>query len=166
MSLEFPFEYADIVSLGRLFYPIIKAKLKTTKGWLEFDFLVDTGADITTIPSHILPVLGLHKSNLSQNTTIGVGGIEVMTWEFRLPIRLGKEELNVYCSAVETHNDSMPLLLGRKDIFENKFNLFLDSKKKMTVISKNFSRDLRKSVVLSKVDGLEPNFASVIFLIP
>lgn len=31
---------------------------------------------------------------------------------------------------------SLPFLLGRKDIFENTFNLFIDSKKKMTVISK------------------------------
>ena len=45
--------------------------------------------------------------------------------------------ISFYCSAVETENDSMPLLLGRKDIFEEKFNLFLDSKRKITVISKN-----------------------------
>jgi len=54
MSLEFPFEYADIEGLGRLFYPIIKANLKTINGWQEFEFLVDTGADITTVPSHLL----------------------------------------------------------------------------------------------------------------
>ena len=57
MSLEFPFEYATIAGVGRLFYPIVYIELKTAFGWQEFAFLVDTGADITTVPAHILPVL-------------------------------------------------------------------------------------------------------------
>lgn len=32
---------------------------------------------------------------------------------------------------------TLPLLLGRKDIFEEKYNLLLDSKRKLTVISVN-----------------------------
>ena len=136
-SLEFPFEYADIEGLGRLFYPIIRMELKTINGWREFEFLVDTGADITTVPSHLLPVLGLKQSQLSINTTLGVGGISIKTWEFQMPIKLGKKELLIHCSAVKTESDSMPLLLGRKDIFEEKYNLLLDSKRKVTVISAN-----------------------------
>lgn len=136
-SLEFPFEYADIKGLGRLFYPIIKTELKTVNGWREFEFLVDTGADVTTVPSHLLPVLGLKKSQLSTSTTLGVGGLSVKTWEFQIPIKLAKKELLIHCSAVKTESDSMPLLLGRKDIFEEKFNLLLDSKRKVTVISAN-----------------------------
>lgn len=137
MSLEFPFEYADIEGLGRLFYPIVKTNLKTVNGWQEFEFLVDTGADITTVPSHLLPVLGLEKSKLHLNNTLGVGGISIKSWDFKLPIKIGKKELLVDCSAVDTKEDSMPLLLGRKDIFENRYNLLLDSKRKVTIISEN-----------------------------
>lgn len=137
MSLEFPFEYADIEELGRLFYPIVKVQLKTTNGWQEFEFLVDTGADITTVPSHLLPVLGIEKSHLHSNHTSGVGGIVVKSWDFRMPIRLGDNELSITSSAVDTGENSMPLLLGRKDIFEDRFNLFLDSKRKVTVILEN-----------------------------
>lgn len=136
-SLAFPFEYADIEGLGRLFYPIIRVELKTINGWREFEFLVDTGADITTVPSHLLPVLGIKKSKLSVSNTTGVGGILVKAWEFQIPIRLGTKEISIHCSAVETVSDSMPLLLGRKDIFEAKYNLLLDSKRKITVISAN-----------------------------
>lgn len=138
-SLEFPFEYADIEGLGRLFYPIIRIELKTINGWREFEFLVDTGADITTVPSHLLPVLGLKQSQLSINTTLGVGGISIKTWEFQMPIKLGRRGLLIHCSAVKTESDSIPLLLGRKDIFEEKYNLLLDSKRKVTVISVNSS---------------------------
>lgn len=137
MSLEFPFEYVEIEGLGKLFYPIIQLEIKTISGWADFAFLVDTGADITTVPSHLLPVLGLKKSQLTTSSTLGVGGYSIKTWEFSLPIRLGKRELTVAASAVDTQEDSLALLLGRKDVFEEEFNLFLDSKRKITVISSN-----------------------------
>ena len=137
MFLEFPFEYAEIEGLGRLFYPIVKVQLKTIIGWREFGFLVDTGADVTTIPSHVLPVLGIKKNQLSTSTTLGVGGISVNIWEFQTLIRFATSEVLIHCSAVETKDDSIPLLLGRKDIFEKKFNLLLDSRRKITVISQN-----------------------------
>lgn len=137
MSLEFPFEYADVEGLGRLFYPIVILKVKTIFGWKKFKFLVDTGADITTIPVHIFPILGLEKSRLKTSYALGVGGYSIKSWEFQLPVRIGVTELRILASVVETKNDSMPLLLGRKDIFEERFNLFLDSKNKVTVISEN-----------------------------
>ncbi len=137
MSFEFPFEYADIEGIGPLFYPIIRAQLKTTDGWREFEFLVDTGADITTVPSHILPVLGLKKNQLSANKMLGVGGFSLATWELQTSIRIGNEELSIHCNAVDSRHDSMPLLLGRKDIFEDVFTLIVDSKQKVTVLSKN-----------------------------
>lgn len=137
MSLKFPFEYADVEGIGRLFYPIVRLEIKTISGWHEFDFLVDTGADITTVPTQVLPILGLEKSKLAISNAFGVGGFNLKTWEFDLPIRIGMTELKVAASVVETKENSMPLLLGRKNIFEERFNLFLDSKNKMTVISEN-----------------------------
>lgn len=137
MFFEFPFEYAEIEGLGTLFYPIIKAQLKTIDGWREFAFLVDTGADITTVPSHLLPVLGFKKNQLLANRTLGVGGFAVKTWEFETTIKIGNVEVRIHGNAVDSRHDSMPLLLGRKDIFEEKFNLQLDSKNKVTVLCRN-----------------------------
>lgn len=137
MFLEFPFKYAYIGKLGKLFYPMITVGLKTVEGWREFEFLVDTGADVTTVPLHLLPVLGIKKSNLSKTKTLGVGGISTSAWDFKMAVKLGKTELTINASAVDAKNDSMPLLLGRKDIFESRFNLTLDSKRKITVISEN-----------------------------
>ena len=134
MFLEFPFEYANIPGLGRLFYPMVSLELKTTRGWEGFSFLVDTGADTTAIPTHLLPVLGIDKSKLKQSKTLGVGGFSVATFDFKLPIKIGQEELMVTASAVEVKGDAMPLLLGRKDIFEEKFSLEIDSARRVTVI--------------------------------
>jgi hypothetical protein len=70
--LEFPFEYAEVRGLGRLFYSVVTIELRTVDGWRNFNFLVDTGADVTTVPLHLLPVLGLKKSQLITNVALGV----------------------------------------------------------------------------------------------
>lgn len=137
MSLKFPFEYAEIEGLGRLFYPIIKLDLKTVYGYKEFDFLVDTGADVTTIPLQLLSVLGIDQKKLKAGETLGVGGIKVKTWEFKLPVKIGNSDLEVMATAVDSKEDSIPLLLGRKDVFENRFNLILDSKNKFVELQEN-----------------------------
>ena len=137
MYLKFPFEYAQIKGLGLLFYPIVNLSLQTVYGLRKFDFLVDTGADVTTLPSHILPMLGVDKNKLKTSITLGVGGIKVKTYEFKLPIFLDKEKLVISATAVDTDGKTMPFLLGRKDIFEEKFSLELDSKNKATIIKSN-----------------------------
>ena len=93
-SLEFPFEYATLGGIGELFYPIVRVELKTIVGWREFEFLVDTGADVTTVPSRLLPVFGFKKSRLRESSTLGVGGFSISTWDFRIPIKIGKEIIN------------------------------------------------------------------------
>lgn len=138
MYLKFPFEYALITDLGKLFYPIVKLELKTIYGYKEFDFLVDTGADVTTIPSNLLSSLRFSKKDLNSSITLGVGGIKVKTYEFKLPIKLANTQFQITASAVDVGENSMPLLLGRKDFFEEKFNLIIDSKQKTTIISSNF----------------------------
>lgn len=137
MSLEFPFEYAEVEGLGRLFYPVIVCQLRTTRGWHDFEFLVDTGADLTTLPAPILPILGFEKSKLRTGYTFGVGDIRVKTWEFSLPVKMGEVEFSIRASAVETRGEVTPLLLGRKDIFEERFSLTLDSQKKTTILKLN-----------------------------
>ena len=137
MFLKFPFEYANIESLGKLFYPIVRLDLKTIYGYREFDFLIDTGADVTTLPSHILSVLGINKRDLKLSLTLGVGGIKIRTYEFELPIKFGELKFFVKASAVDEGGNTMPLLLGRKDIFEDRFSLEIDSKQKATIIKEN-----------------------------
>lgn len=98
---------------------------------------MDTGADVTTLPVHILPVLGIKKNNCKVSQIFGVGGIKVKTYEFILPIKFGQRKLTITASAVDAGDNSMPLLLGRKDVFEEKFNLILDSRRKMVVLKEN-----------------------------
>lgn len=137
MSFEFPFEYADVEELGRLFYPMVRIGLRTVSGWKPFDFLIDTGADMTTVPVSLLTILGITVHEAKQTKTLGVGGIMIKSWNFNLPIRLGTTSWRIQANAVETNENGVPFLLGRKDIFESRCNLYLDSKRKVTVITLN-----------------------------
>lgn len=137
MSLLFPFVYSEIESLGKLFYPFIRTSLKTIYGWQEFDFLVDTGADVTTLPKTIIPILGLNEKSLKRTKTQGVGGIWIETFETKLPIRLGNDEFPIHISIANTKEESLPFLLGRKDIFEKRYSLEINSKMKVTILNKN-----------------------------
>ena len=137
MSLIFPFVYAEVESLGQLFYPFVRVSLKTIYNWQEFDFLVDTGADVTTLPKTMLSVLGIDEGSLKRQKTQGVGGIWVETFEIKLPLRIGSDEFFMRASIVDTEEEGLPFLLGRKDIFEKRFSLTIDSKRKITILKKN-----------------------------
>lgn len=112
--------------------------MKRIYGWQEFDFLVDTGADVTTLPKPILQVLGLTASQMKRQKTQGVGGFFVETLETTIPIRIGNNEFPIHASITKTEGGSLPFLLRRKDILERRYNLEIDSKNKVTILKKNF----------------------------
>jgi|SRR3989344_4973742 len=134
MLLEFPFEYIRVEKLGVLFYPMVRVELLTTSGWREFEFLVDTGADVTTIPASVAAILDLDLSVLSKNVVIGVGGQKVMVKETILPMRIGNMDFK---ASVNITNGGNAFLLGKKDVFEEKFSLIIDSVRKMTTLKRN-----------------------------
>lgn len=135
MLLEFPFEYVEITGLGRLFYPIVSLGLLTTSfGVRKFDFLVDTGADVTTIPLVVAKLLGIDPAGMPRGVAIGVGGVKVLVYETVLTLHIGDEELRVKANIVD---GGTALLLGKKDVFEDKFSLIIDSILKKTVLKRN-----------------------------
>lgn len=136
--LEFPFEFAEVEGLGKLFYPLVQVEIDTVFGWKKFDFLVDTGADITTFSSAIVPFLGLDLSRLPKNSVTGVGGIKAIIRETQVSIRLGGSAFKIKASITQDSEEKGSIfLLGKKDIFEERFSLVLDSKRKVTVLKKN-----------------------------
>lgn len=137
MSLEFPFEYERISPTETLFYPMVVLQVKTVVGWRNMKFLVDTGADFTTLPDNAFPIVGINRNALPKSQTVGVGGITVPVWRFMLPLRIDSEELLIPAIAVETKGRFSPALLGKKGIFEARFSLTLDSENQLTRIWRN-----------------------------
>lgn len=136
MSLEFPLYFVKVEDLGVLFYPIIRIKLKTIFGWKTYNFLVDTGADVTTVPYPIALTLGVDVKKLPQAQTQGVGGISVATYRSSIAIMVGPDVFPITVSI--TKDNSTPPLLGKKDIFDRRYSLIVDSKNSKTILRKNY----------------------------
>lgn len=135
-SLEFPFHFAEVESLERLFFPIVKVQLKTRWGWKAFDFLLDTGADVTVLPSFCEELLGINRKNLQKQELFGVGGVRVAAWKTTVPLRIGQEEFPI--TAWFHADNETPFLLGKKDVFDTRFSLTLDTKRNKTTLMKNY----------------------------
>lgn len=124
-SQSFHFPYKKIrTDIGIIPYPLITVKLFAQKQLIDTDFVVDTGADITTLPKYLASELGIDLSKLERGSSQGIGEGRIQTWETKIKIIIGNVDLKIRCSFVSSNK--IPPLLGKIDVF-NKFNLFFDN---------------------------------------
>jgi hypothetical protein len=123
MPIDFPIGTKNI-SLGRVANPVIPILIRTQRGYLPFDFLIDTGADCSLIPASIAKAeLGIDLARCTQETFFGIEGIGIRVYRGWLPIRIGAVPLRVRC--VFSTQEHHPLILGRMDVFQH-FSITFD----------------------------------------
>ena len=126
MSIEFPLSTKK-TSLGTILNPVIPIQVLTPKGFVTFQFLLDSGADFTLLPRHMADLVGIDLNKSPSAKTFGVEGKGIHVAIGRITIRIGSEILRIRCFFSE--RDDAPFLLGRMDLF-SKFKIELDPKKK------------------------------------
>lgn len=111
--------------------PQVVLEVNTPSGYKDVPFLLDSGADCTSLPIHpYLDILGA-KLNFKEKTLVGgVEGKGVAAYPTKLKFKLGKIEFLLPCYFIASKADP---LLGRLD-FWNKFSIIFDNKKKQTEI--------------------------------
>lgn len=129
MSFEFPYQYG-LIDNRKIPYPIVPILLRTVRGIRQFSFIMDTGADMLTLPHYMVKLLGLNKASLIPSISQGIGKSLVKTWEGNIIIGLCKRELHTACSF--TDNDTTPFLLGKIGIFDQ-FTVIFDNDNHRTV---------------------------------
>lgn len=117
--------------IGKVFYPYIPVYLKTIEDWKDFDFIVDTGADFTTLPRRAEQILGIDLSRCKESKAEGIGGVIVKTRETQIQIRIKGYIFKVRCSITE--DDKTPFLLGRVDLLDTRFSWHFDSQTKKII---------------------------------
>ncbi len=128
--LFFPFRYE-----GLTFVPLARIGLKTRDGKVDYDFLVDTGADFTTLPKYMAVRLDLNLNSLKQSWATGLGGYTVRTWLTKLDLILsGGVVVNVNVSI--TNENSTPFLLGRADLLDVLYNWNFNATRKQIEFTK------------------------------
>lgn len=116
MKISFPFESRHSSIFKTVKRPMAKADFwsKKTASWLEYNLIVDTGADYTLLPYHTSFELGINLEKESQQLfTKGVGGIERVFFLKRgTNIKIGNLEKIIPVGFLE--REDIPLLLGRE----------------------------------------------------
>lgn len=131
-NFSFSYRYFEIPPFGKIFYPYIAIGLKTVdKGFVDFEFIVDTGADLTTLPFFMAERLGLDLKKADKSKSCGIGGHIINTWITRIPIYFQRTEYFVRAS-ITSDNDT-PLLLGRIDLLDQVFSWNFDSLNKKII---------------------------------
>jgi len=132
MSISYPYAVKRIEE-GLLVDPRIVMEIKTRFGFIRVKFLVDSGADVTTLPLSPYAILFEFQKNPARKTTIGgVEGGRVIAHPHELTMRLGKDEMRIRCYLIESRVDP---LLGRLD-FWSRYSINFDNKLKATFLTK------------------------------
>lgn len=115
MSIAFPYEKKHIEE-GELVDPRIPLEVKTKAGFLNIKFLVDSGADVTTLP--FIPYAEIFDFTIKTKEKTRIGGIEgrgVNAYPYSLRVRLKTHEFSLRCYFIESQIDP---LLGRLDFWK------------------------------------------------
>ncbi|PXF57819.1 MAG: hypothetical protein C4B59_14485 [Candidatus Methanogaster sp.] len=102
-------------------YPEIPISLQTKYGVIEEMFLMDTGADITTLPNYARYLFEETPAKCDHEM-YGVGGSS-RVWKSVITIKLAGEWIPVRCIFAE--HDDIPFILGRLDV-SGQFNMRFD----------------------------------------
>ena len=108
--------------------PIIPVILENNNKQLSIEFFVDSGADMTMIPLSFAKELGFTdwtEDELKLAQGIEGGSIQFFIRKVKVILKDVKFEIEIACSL----RDNIPLLIGRKDIFD-RFIICFDNKNK------------------------------------
>ncbi len=127
VSFSYRREFSSV--LGEILRPVAKVELKAVRGhWFPASMYVDSGADMTLIPSDFGKLLGMDL-NKNRSALAGVTGAPMKVSLQSTQIRIGGsiQEAKV---AVALRND-VPYLLGREGIFKA-FKISFEEYKQLT----------------------------------
>lgn len=127
--MRFPYEKKRIEE-GDLLDPRVILEVMTKMGFLKIKFLVDSGADVTTLP--IEPYAELF--DFKKTAKVKIGGIEgsgVTAYPHSLTVGLDIKKFRMRCYLIESRVDP---LLGRLD-FWNIYSINFDNKARETIFT-------------------------------
>ena len=111
---------------GNVFEPLIKVPIYyPKKGFTKHEFLLDSGAVVSSLPREKAKELGFLLSRLPRSTFAGFGGTTSFAYKGSLKIKLGSQEATI--PVVFTEAQGTKAILGRSGFFEN-YSVYFNSK--------------------------------------
>ncbi len=111
---------------GEVFEPIVKLPVfYPDKGFQKEEFLLDSGAVVSSLPREKAAELGFSLAKLPRSTFSGFGNTTSFAYKANLKILLGKQEITI--PVVFTEATGTKSILGRSGFFET-YNVYFNSK--------------------------------------
>ena len=148
MKLRYPYESKFSLEFGNISTIKLLLSVESSTGLIPFTFLLDTGADVSSLPASAASKLGIDLSKCPKIPMSGFEGSTISVYKSKIKIRLNKQSFSTNKQSFSTNkqsfstneksisvpcvfnpNDDVPILLGRAGIID-RFNIFMDGKKK------------------------------------
>lgn len=128
-----PYKNTLYESFGFVQEPKVTMPLKTTSGYVDTTFLLDSGAVVTTLPLQAAKDTGVDLSKAKRITLQGFSGVPAFAYLDKVTIKIGNGEFEF--PATFTESNSTTYILGRKGLFDD-FSINFDHEERVITISK------------------------------
>ena len=134
-KLEYTVPYKNTLyeSFGFVQEPKVTMPLKTTKGYVNTTFLLDSGAVVTTLPLQAAQDTGVDLSKAKRITLQGFSGVPAFAYLANITIKIGNTDYEL--PATFTESSTTTYILGRKGLFDD-FTINFDHEQRVITISK------------------------------
>jgi hypothetical protein len=132
VSIDYPLK-EESSDYGPLLTPIVRLPMNTLYGWRIGLFVLDTGADFTTVPESLAELLGVDLNSCRKESVMGIEGKAIQARVGSLTLLFDKEPIPIRCHFLKS--EKTPYLLGRMDIF-SRFNIYFNNRARRVTLTR------------------------------
>lgn len=134
-KLEYTVPYKNTLyeSFGFVQEPKVTMPLKTTQGYVDTTFLLDSGAVVSTLPLQAAKDTGVDLSKAKRITLQGFSGVPAFAYLDKITIKIGSADFEF--PATFTESSATTYILGRKGLFDE-FSINFNHVDRIITISK------------------------------
>jgi hypothetical protein len=134
-KLEYSVPYKNTLyeSFGFVQEPKVTMPLKTTAGYTDTTFLLDSGAVVSTLPLQAAKDTGVDLAKAKRITLQGFSGVPAFAYLDKITIKIGSTDVEL--PATFTESNATTYILGRKGLFDD-FTINFDNVQRVITISK------------------------------
>jgi len=111
-----PMRFTKFTGLGNVSEPLVNLKLKTTQGYENYDFLLDSGAVVSSLPYEMAEKMGQNLIYLPRLALTGYGNATTFAYQGTMMVDMAGNTYNL--PVVFTNSGTTNFLLGRKGFFD------------------------------------------------
>lgn len=134
-NLEYKVPYKNTLyeSFGFVQEPKVTLPMRTTKGYVDTTFLLDSGAVVSTLPLQAAQDTGVDLSKAKRITLQGFSGVPAFAYLDKITVKIGNNDFEF--PATFTESSATTYILGRKGLFDD-FTINFNHEERIITISK------------------------------